>query len=239
MLHAIIYEDDNHYMQKNIDCVNKVLMNSDIDYRVYKYETYNEEFRKIIRNKNIKKIYILDIETKDKSGIEIASMIREDDYESIIIFATAFGKYQNDVFYTRLMAIDFICKYKGYEKRLIDDINAAIKILYKEKVFTFYYSRILYRIPIANILYIEKEPIIKRCVIHTINGDFYIMDSIERLITRLGSNFLRTHQSCIVNLDSVKEIDFPSNTILFKNDIKTNLLTNKIKKELKDYEYIN
>ena len=59
------------------------------------------------------------------------------------------------------------------------------------------------------------------------------MDSIERLSSKLGDNFIRTHQSCLVNLNNVKEIDFPTNTIIFKNDSVTNLLTNKIKKELK------
>lgn len=239
MLHIIIYEDEPNYMRKNINSVNKALINTDIDYRTHKFEEYNDEFKDIINNKDIKKIYILDIETKDKSGLEIASKIREDDYDSIIIFATAFGKYQNDVFYTRLMAIDFICKYNGYEKRLIDDLKASIKVIYKEKTFTFQYNRTLYRLPINNILYVEKEPIIKRCIIHTIKDDFFVMESIERLKEKLGKNFIRTHQSCLVNLDNIKEIDFPTNTIIFKNDITTNLLTNKVKKELKENEYIN
>lgn len=239
MLHIIIYEDEQNYMQKNISCVNKALISSDIDYRIHKFEKYNIELKNIIEDKSIKKIYILDIETKDKSGLEVASIIREDDFDSIIIFATAFGKYQNDVFYTRLMALDFICKYHGYEKRLIDDINAALKIIYKERTFTFQYNRILHRLPINSILYIEKEPIIKRCIIHTTTDDFYVMDSIERLTARLGKSFLRTHQSCIVNLENIKEIDFPTNTIIFKNDTETNLLTNKIKKELKENVYTN
>ena len=139
MLQIVIYEDDNNYMKKNINGVNKALMNLDIDYRIHKFENYTDKLKNIIEDKNSNKIYILDIETKDKSGLEIASIIRENDFDSIIIFATAFGKYQKDVFYTRLMALDFICKYNGYEKRLIDDIIAAIKILYREKIFTFKY----------------------------------------------------------------------------------------------------
>lgn len=235
MLNVIIYEDNKNYMEKNINGVNKALMNVDLDYRICKFEKHTKELDNLINDHKIKKIYILDVEMKDVSGIEVASKIREEDSESAIIFATAHDKYHNDVFYNRLMVLDFICKYNGYEKRLIDDMKAAIKVIYKQKVFVFSYNHVLYRIPNDHILYIEKEPIIKRCIIHTLDNDFYIVDSIDRLTKRLGVGFMKTHQSCIVNVNNIKEIDMANSTIIFKNGIKTSLLAEKMKKELKEY----
>jgi len=233
MLNIVIYEDNKNYMQKNVNCINKSLASVDIDYRIHKFNCHCEKLDEIINNKELKKIYILDVEMNDISGIEVASRIREDDWDSIIIFATAYNKYHNDVFYNRLMVLDFICKYNGYEKRLIQDIEAALKIIYKQKTFVFKYNHVVYRIPYSHICYIEKEPLIKRCIIHTINNDFYIVNSINRLLGILGSGFIKTHQSCIVNIANIEEVDLSNNVIIFKNGDSTNLLTEKMKKEVK------
>jgi len=235
MLNIIIYEDKPLYMQKNINAINTALANYDIDYRIYKFDIFNDELNTLIKNKDLDKLYILDVETSDKSGIEVASIIREDDFESVIIFATAYDKYHNDIFYNRLMVLDFVCKYNGYEKRLKEDIIAAVKILYDNKTFVFKYNHVVYRVPYSQINFVEKEPLIKRCIIHTINNDLYIVNSIDRLVKLLGSGFLRTHQSCIVNIDNIKEVDFANNVITFKDNTSTVLLTDKMKGRLKEY----
>lgn len=232
MLKIIIYEDKESFMQKNTNAIYKALANTDIDYRVYKFNKYSSELDKIIHTKGMEKIYILDVETDDVSGLEVASRIREEDYESIIIFATAYDKYHDDVFYSRLMVLDFICKYKNYDERLIDDIKAASKIVYKQKTFVFSYNHVVYRIPYNHICYIEKEPIIKRCIIHTYNNTFYIVKPINWLDENLEGNFIKVHQSCIINLDNVKEIDRSNNVITFKNGESTGLLADKMKKEV-------
>lgn len=235
MLNVVIYEDNENFMNKNIETINKAMANSDIDYRIHKFNKYTKKLDEIIHDDTVKKIYILDVEMEGVSGLEIASRIREDDWDSIIIFATAYSKYQNDVFYTRLMVLDFICKYTGYDERLKDDIEASLKIIYKQRTFVFSYNHVVYRIPYDHICYIEKEPIIKRCIIHTNNNQFYIVKSINWLEENLGADFIKTHQSCIVNLNNIKEIDFSTNTITFKNGDSTNLLTEKKKKEVKYY----
>lgn len=235
MLNIVIYEDNENFMNKNVDTINKAMANSDIDYRIHKFSKYTKKLDEIIHDDTVKKIYILDVEMEGVSGLEIASRIREDDWDSIIIFATAYSKYQNDVFYTRLMVLDFICKYTGYDERLKDDIEASLKIIYKQRTFVFSYNHVVYRIPYDHICYIEKEPIIKRCIIHTNNNQFYIVKSINWLEENLGNDFIRTHQSCIVNINNIKEIDFSTNTITFKNGDSTNLLTEKKKKEVKYY----
>ena len=235
MLNFVIYEDNKMYLQKNVNCINVALANYDIDYRIHKFDKYSDKLMDIIMDKNMKKIYILDVEMDGVSGLELAAKIREVDWDSIIIIATAYDKYRNDVFYTRLMVLDFVCKYNGYENRLIDDIKAAFKIVYDQKTFVFKYNHVLYRVPYNHICYIEKEPIIKRCIIHTVNNQFYVVDSINNLVKRLGAGFCRTHQSCIVNLNAIKKLDLSNNTIIFNNGISTNMLTEKMKKEVKHF----
>ena len=239
MLNIIICEDNEVFMKKNVDSINIALANSDVDYRIRKFDGYCDELGEIIRNKEIKKIYLLDVEINGTSGLEIASKIRENDWDSIIIIATAYDKYHNDVFYTRLMVLDFICKYKGYEERLIDDMKAAVDITCKQSLFVFKYNHVVYRLPYSSICYVEKEPLIKRCIIHTYNNQYYIVKSISWLLDNLGSSFVQTHQSCIVNLNNVKEVDCSTNTIIFKNGESTSLLADKKKKEIKEYVGLN
>lgn len=205
MLNVVIYEDNEDFMKRNIGCVNKAFGNCDIDYRILKYSGYTTDLEHLIYQKDIKRIYILDIEVGKVSGLEVASKIREEDDESIIIFSTAHDKYRNDVFYSRLMALDFVCKDSGYDKRLIDDLVASLKILYRQNTFVYSYNHVLYRLPCSSIYYIEKEPLIKRCVIYTSNGKFYISKSINWIESVLKYGFMRTHQSCIVNLNNIKK----------------------------------
>jgi len=235
MLDIVVYEDNKNFMTKNINSINLALSNCDIDYRIHKYSSYTEELDEVIKTGVGGKIYILDVEVDGVSGLEVATKVREYDWDSIIIIATAFDKYKDDVFYIRLMVLDFISKYSGYEKRLIDAIRTAISVIDKHRVFTFKYNHVVYRIPYNQICYIEKEPIIKRCIIHTFNNKYYITGSINGLLTQLTGDFCRTHQSCIVNLNNVKRIDLSTNTIIFKNNEKTDMLTDKMKKEVKSY----
>lgn len=235
MLKIIVCEDNETFMKKNVNCINLALVNTDIDYRIIKFSGYSNKLNDIINEKGVKKIYILDVEMINVSGLEIASRIRENDFDSIIIFATAYDKYQKDIFYSRLMVLDFICKYNGYEERLKDSIIASIKVLYCQKTFNFMYNHVAYRIPYTHICYIEKEPLIKRCIIHTINNNFYICKSINWLENNLASDFIKTHQSCIVNGSNIKSIDYANHIITFKNGDSTELLTNDKKKEVKKY----
>lgn len=239
MLNIIIYENDNNYIQKNVNCIYKAFANNDIDYRIYKFNKYTAELDKIIKSKENRKIYILDVEVPEISGLEVAARIRENDWDSIIIFATAYDKYKNDVFYTRLMVLDFVCKYQGYEERLTEDIKVASSVIDKNRNFVFSYNHTIYRIPYNQICYIEKEPIIKRCIIHTYNNDYCITGTLNGLMEKLEGNFARTHQSCIVNADNIKKIDFSTNIINFGKGITTDMLANGHKKEVKARVGIN
>jgi len=239
MINVIIYENENSFLQNNVNCVYRAFANNDTDYRVYKYKTYTKELDNTIKHLENKKIYILDIEVPDINGLEVAARIREIDNESIIIFVTSYEKYKNDVFYNRLSALDFVFKYQGYEQRLIDTIKYAIDIYGRNKTFVYTYKHTVYRIPYNQICYIEKEPIIKRCIIHTYTADYCIIGTLNGLMDKLERNFFRSHQSCIVNTNNIKKIDNISNTIYFGKGITTDMLTNQNKKELKKYVGLN
>lgn len=228
MLDIVVYAGSMYFIEKYICSINTALSNYIIDYRIHKFVSCNDEFNSIIKSSG-KKIYVIDKDADKVSGLGIASKIRNYDWDSVIIITTSFN-CNDDL---RLMILDIVDKYN--EKRFIDDIKTAISIIEGHKIFNFKYNNVIYRIPYNHICYIEKESNIKRCIIHTINGKYYIIDSIDSILSRLNSSFHKTHQSCIVNLSNVSRIDLSTNMIVFKNGDSTGMLTVKMKREVKKY----
>lgn len=233
MLDIVVYENKKNFIIKNIECINLSIYEKSVS--VYKYDSYNTEFDFFIRNNKDKKIYILDDEVDGVSGLELAKEIRKYDLDSIIILIIDFDKYIENVFNIKLMALDIIFINTDYVSRLVDDIKLAISIIMKKDMFVFKYNHVLYRIPYNKICYIEKESMIKRCIIHTVDKDYYITENINSILSHLDNNFCRTHQSCIVNLNNIRMIDMKSNVIEFNNGDKTDMLNSKMKKVIKDY----
>jgi len=117
MLRFITVDDNVEALEKTVLAIRKVMMPYDYDYKINKFTKYDEEFEKIIKDKGDQKVYILDIELPKVSGLEIASEIRENgDWESMIIFVSVHPECKDDIFFSRLMALDFISKFSNYEK---------------------------------------------------------------------------------------------------------------------------
>ena len=232
MLDIIIFSDNMTTVQKSNKAIYMALVNYEIEYNTHIFNSYEDkELDNIINNKN-RKIYVLDIDSDNICNV--VDLIREKDFTSIIILVNVKNNNYDLLINKRLMALDFIIDNDKYIIRLKDDINLSLKIIYGEDTLVFKYNHIIYRIPFGDINYIEKEPTVKRCIIHTIDKNYYIVSSIEKIMNEFNDNFLRTHQSCIININNVNRFDFSNNIIMFKNGDYTLLLTNKIKKTLRE-----
>ena len=233
MLDIVVYENKKDFIINNIESINLSIYEKNVS--VYKYDSYTSKLEMFIKDNKHKKIYILDDEVDGVSGLELAVKIRKYDWDSIIILIINFDKYIHDVFNTRLMAMNIIYRDTNCGISLVDDIKMAISIITKREVFTFRYNHIVYRIPYNQICYIEKESMIKRCIIHTINEDYYITENISSILSHLNDSFCRTHQSCIVNINNISRVDLRNNIIVFNNGDRTDMLNSKMKKVIKDY----
>ena len=212
------------------------MMKYDIEYKVYKFPKYTNELSKLINETGDVKIYILDVELPGISGLEIASEIREDDDDSIIIFATAHPDYRDDIFYSRLSAIDYIPKQQLYQERLQNTIEYVIDKKYKNKSISIIskhnHCKILYK----EINYIEKCQMQNKCIIHLVDGETKeVITSITKMKEQLGNTFFQTHKSCLVNLKNIKNIDYSNCIITFQNGDKTTLFAVATKKELREH----
>ena len=236
MLRFIVCEDNKDFLGRLCNIINRVMMPYNFEYKINKFTTYSKEVGEIIRKKYEQKVYILDIELGDVSGLEIASEIREKDLDSIIIFVTAHNECKNDIFYSRLLAIDYIPKDRFWQERFESTLVHTIKAVNRRRVLAFDFNHNSYRVPFDDILYIEKVQDNPKCIIYTENGAKYEINStITKLINILGPNFFQSHKSCIINIDKIKKINYADNTITFINNECVYLLSNRKKKELKEY----
>ena len=231
MLKLIVYEDNPESLERAISVIHKAIGPYDFEYKVEKYLSYNKKIEETINNTIDQKIYILDIEVPRVSGLEIAAKIREKDWKSIIIFVTSHPECKNDIFYSRLLALDYISKYNSYDKRLQQSIEKALQILNKLRILIYNY--ISYRVDFDEIIYIEKIPNEKKNIIYTENGTkLEIIKTMKEIMSMLDNGFCMINQSCIVNLDKIHCIDAANDIIVLKNKTIIDKISKKYKRIL-------
>ena len=81
----IIICDDN---KKDLTRISKIVKSffNNIEYKLHLFNDYDDNFNFIVNSNLENKIYILDIEVNERSGIDAARYIRNKDYKSYIIF---------------------------------------------------------------------------------------------------------------------------------------------------------
>lgn len=233
MLKFIVYEDNIDGLERVVSIIHKAMAPYDFEYKIEKFNSYNKKINDIINSSSDQKIYILDIEVPKVSGLEIASTIRKYDWKSVIIFVTSHLECKNDVFYSRLLALDYISKYNTYDKRLQESLEKAINMFNKSRILNYKYNYVSYRIDFDEILYIEKVSKSNKCLIYTENGTKLEMaGTIKEIMSLLDNSFFLTNKSFVVNLDKIHSIDSINNVITLKNKIKLDKLSTRVKKKL-------
>ncbi len=238
MLNFVVCDDEKEFREVIIKEIEKFMMNYDVNYEVYQFETYDEKFEKVARSDLGFKVYFFDIKTKNGSGLDAARFIREEleDWNSIIVIVTAFAEYRYEALSNRLYLLDFISKFDNCKAK----IKEILKIIYKnynsrEKCLSYEYNYTFYKIELKNIIFIEKEQDSKRCIIYTTYGTFKALFTLVSIAKQLDKRFLKVHKSLILNTDKISTYNTKENEVVFSNGMSTNLISRAGRKELINY----
>ena len=234
MVNFIICEDNKYVREMHENIISKIAMPQDFNYTVYSFDKYNIKLKNLIRTQSDIKIYILDLELPNKSGIDIAREIRKIDWNSIIIILTSHDELELKLLKEKLLIFDFISKFDNYENRLIDSIKMVLKKVNKENVLGFKCGRELYHVKFENILYVCKDNQNNKIKLVTHDKEYYINGSLHNLTDKLDNRFYQTHRSCYINLDEISSVDFKNNVIHFNNGISIDYLSRNYKKDLRN-----
>ncbi len=238
MINFIICEDEIILAKKYKHEIDKFMMKYDVDYKCHIYNGYTSEWKQYAKTEDGFKVYLLDIKTKQGSGLDAARLIREeyDDWVSMIIIITSYPEYRYEALGKRLMLVDFINKLDNCEKNLQKDLSICMKNYDKRpKSIRYTYKNMMYNIELKHILYIEKESDSKRCTIKTTYDTFHIQGSLNNIMKKLDDRFIKCSRSIAVNIEQIKNYNKKSNIITFKNNDKIDAVSREKRKELENY----
>ena len=226
MLKIIVVEDKKEYQRSIKKILTKMSVKLDFDYQPIYFVGYTEDLKKEIENQDNRKIYLLDIELeKSISGIEIAEKIREEDWDSEIIFLTNHDQMFEAVHRSVLNVFDFIERFVNMEDRLENDLLKIIRKKDDKKLLKISGPHIEIELYLKNIAYIDREE--RKSIIHAHGNNFKTNLSLEQLENFLDGRFVRTHRSCIVNKEHMIEKNYTDGYFVLDTGEKVYLLSRK------------
>lgn len=238
MLYNIVICDDN---LNDLNIITEKISNyfdqqKNIYFKIYSFNDYNNKFIDFIYNNRLTNlIYLLDIETPSGDGFDIARTIKRFDANIPIIYIT--GHHEKHI-NKALKSCDmdgYINKFNNLENELIEKFDKILAEKGKKYIFHIKGNNVTYILNVKNINCFTTDIDRKNQI--RIIGNYYpnIHLSIRSLYIQLDSRFIKTHQSCIVNLDNVKEFDIKNKIIYFKDKSHTDLISRNFFKKNKEW----
>lgn len=232
MIRFIIVDDDKNAVQ-HIKKLLKEIVKEDME--IHTYDKFNLALKKELQNTDIHKVYLLDIELKSKiSGIWIAKLIRDIDWESEIIFTTNHDKMYEIAHRSVYEVFDFLEKFHDFDNRLKKDIEAILKRNFNNKMFVYKGNNTELSLFYRSILYIYRETEERKLVIVTTSNRYMINLNLKEIIHFLDNRFVQCHRSCIVNLEHIQEKNYKEGYFTLDTSEKVYMISKKFKKDLEN-----
>jgi two-component system, LytTR family, response regulator AgrA len=235
MLYFTILDDDATHNLNTNKRLKLIFRKYEIDATIALNTTKTSEVIEYCTNNNSRNnVYLLDVDVNSKlNGIEVATIIREQDAKAYIVFVSAHPEYVMSSLKTKIF--DYLIKPVSVETlaKCINSIN---------KDFNKVNSNIspqlsiksgfnVYNLNFNEITFLEKNG--HHIVIHTVSGEIESTESLESIECKLDEKqFFRSHKSCIVNVSYISRIDNSNNIIYLRNG-ELCVVSKRCKKELK------
>lgn len=233
MIKIIVVDDDLTMHEKVKKIVRKAVFNLDKEIEISCFTKKTNELMNLINDISCHKIYILDIELENNnSGIQIAKRIRENDWDSQIIFMTNHDKMFETVYRNVYQVFDFIEKFHNFSERLEKDTKLIINQNFNNKMFFYSGRNVNLQIYLKSILYIYRDTSDRKLVIVTEQNKYSVSLSLQEIINELDNRFKMVHRACIANDDHVEKYDWTNKCFILDTGEKVNMLSKKYKKEV-------
>lgn len=232
MINFIVCDDIKKYRVLIENVIDKYMMKNKLEYKTHIFKDYDEDFLKIVNSKLSFKVYILDIETPTRSGIDIARIIRHKDVDSILIFLTGHQELSPVIMKNDFLFLSFINKFDNCESRLYETIEKALKMFKVRKVIRFKDNGVQYSIPLDDILYITRDSIERKCIIVTDYNEFKVGKNLNELEKMLNDDFVKTHRACFMNKKRISSFNKSKRFVVFDNGKTSDLISTRFDKEL-------
>lgn len=225
MINFIVCDDDKEITEIEKAIITKVMMKNNMEYKIHVFNSYDNSFNRITKLELENKIYILDIEVGKKSGLEVASRIRDDDWYSVLIILTSHYELEVLAYKSRILILDFISKFDLYQEKIEDTIRLCVKNKLENKKLRIRYKGKIEQIDYNRILYITYDSSIRKIKVYTKTQEYETYQTLKEMQKHLKGNFEYAHRACIVNINNIKTIDVKNRIITFVDGSKTDLVS--------------
>lgn len=159
-------------------------------------------------------VVLLDINLKsNKTGLEIAEEIRNQNKDIYIIFLT--GHLEFALVAYKYKTFDYIPK-PITQDRLEDTINRLFNDIYSKPKKYIRLDNKNTVIDEAEVNYIKRDGM--KLVFNTNSRNYEIYSSFNKVQDKLPENFVRCHKSYIVNVDKISNVEPIRNRVFFNDN---------------------
>ena len=153
MINFIVCDNEKAIVDSVKSLVTKVMFKTNIEYKIHQFYKYDKKFNEIINSDLENKIYILDIEVEDVSGLDVAKKVRNKDWNSVILILTAHNELEYVAYKSKLLLFDFISKFDLYENQMVDAITLCVeRVISTDKLIIKVEDKVLDKLPSGKML---------------------------------------------------------------------------------------
>lgn len=173
-------------------------------------------------------IVFLDINMEEIDGLETARELRKLCKETFVIFVTAFINYTLEGY--KVDAIRYILKTDmNFEQSVFESLDAVFeKMKYTPVIKKFCFQEGEKNISLEKIIYIESN--LHKLTFHIFDEgivQYTMYETLNKISEMVSENFVRIHQSYLVNMRFVRSID--ENQMLLSNGETLLIARSKLK----------
>ncbi len=224
MMEIFLCEDDEKQCQTLKKKIENLLLFKNYEATLQLATTKPEELLQSLKTGDFGEkdlLFFLDIDLKSKmDGLQLAQEIKSLYPKSKIVFITSHQEWMSLVFRYQVEALDYLDKKsEELEDRLSEDLDIAFERFKKvdpiEKITIQSEGKQLI-LPLHDILFFDSSSKAHRIQVHLFNRQVDFYGKIKDL-PQLSPNFLRVHQSYVVNLKNVAAFDASRRELIMKN----------------------
>lgn len=173
------------------------------DYKVVTMNRCQELIGMIEMNERVPDILIMDINLKDGNGIQTVKLIQKEHPKVKVIYLTGIVNYATAIFETNP---SYFLTKPIIEDKLCSALEKVSKEIESDKNDSFVVKTngseiLLYR---RDLLYIESQG--RKLILYMVNGSKKeIYEKMDVMQDKLGSTFVRSHQSFLINMKYIVE----------------------------------
>ena len=244
-MNIYILEDDLMQQTRISDIIRELV--SEGAFSVRKLEVFSKPHKLLssINEKGNHQIFLLDIDIDGnrKKGLEVASEIRQQDANAVIIFVTTHSEFAPISFKYKVSALDFIEKtvsnveFKQQLKQTLTFVNQKIGDVDDDEMFVFETAQSRIQVPMRDIYYFATAATPHKVMLITKTERLEFYANLGD-ITSVNKILFSCHRSFLVNLDNIARIDKTQLMIYFENGDSCPVARLKMKALLKKWSEV-